>query len=219
MNSFDQDFEHWDDVGLNTERPPDLLSIYRHRNRPFHHHAVQTVQAETQTNESSDNLLLHESDSADVTIQMGCVSGTSICADESQDINAALSKPELTVSSSAPIRPSTVAASQLPSSSGSQQIPASHSSVKFEPHSAPFPHPPPPLQIEKSARALKDELQQGVEDVCQKLNSFFGKPPSLTGSSGNAGGGGGGSRPPSSAFGAPGKPTDNRPVFSLFNSK
>jgi len=81
----------------------------------------------------------------------------------SQDINAALSKPELTAPSLAPIRPSTAVASQSSSSTWSQQIPvSSHPIVKFEPHSAPFPHPPPQFKIEKSAKALKNELQQRV---------------------------------------------------------
>lgn len=37
--------------------------------------------------------------------------------------------------------------------------------------------------LQNSARALKEELQQGVEDVCQKLNHFFSKPPSIPSSS------------------------------------
>jgi len=47
-----QDFENWEDVGLNTERPADLLNIFRqvHRSRPGQ--VLQSsVNAETQTNE------------------------------------------------------------------------------------------------------------------------------------------------------------------------
>lgn len=47
-----KDFENWEDVGLNTERPADLLNIFRqvHRSRPGQ--VLQSsVNAETQTNE------------------------------------------------------------------------------------------------------------------------------------------------------------------------
>ena len=38
MRSF-QDFEDWDDVGLNTAKPPDLLHLYR----DYGHHTVPDV--------------------------------------------------------------------------------------------------------------------------------------------------------------------------------
>lgn len=75
-----------------------------------------------------------------------------------------------------------------------------------------YPQPTTQLQrpdLQNSARALKDELQQGVEDVCQKLNHFFSKPPSLPGNS---------PRLQSTAPFSTTK-TPDRSAFSLFHNK
>ena len=91
---------------------------------------------------------------------------------------------------------------------------APNQALSTRPKVTPTLHPQPMAQLQRpdlqnSARALKDELQQGVEDVCQKLNSFFSKPPSLSGSSPRLQ-----STAPFSATKTP-----DRSAFSLFHNK
>lgn len=76
----------------------------------------------------------------------------------------------------------------------------------FESYNNPLAFPQS-AQFQNSARALKDELQQGVEDVCQKLNNFFGnsKPTPLSSSS--------------KQVGFTQVKTPDRSSFSLFNNK
>ena len=170
LKIFQKDFEHWDDVGLNMERPVSLLTMYRQRFRPaFPAQIVQTGNSETQTEDTSN-------DSSDLTMQLG--GSTEESGNNSYDI------------------------SSLPSSTKSEgkivSVPTQH-------HIPPtFPQQ---VQLQNSARALKEELQQGVEDVCQKLNSFFSKPPSLSGSSVN------------NAMGYTHVKPSDRSSFSLFHTK
>lgn len=220
-HNYMQDFEHWDDVGLNTERPPDLLTVFRHRTKPAHlAHTTQMKDAESQTDD-----LLHDHDSADVTMQM---SGVTSAADSSLSNSEELTSSGLVRLNQTPSEPTepplpaldhrlvpSVQSAQVFTATSSlsniqaSRIPVPTANFPPEPHSAPFPHP---VAIPSSARALKDDFQQGVEDVCQKLNSLFGKPPSLSGSSSSRGG-----RTMSFPF-PPSKSTDRSP-FSLFNTK
>ena len=201
-------------MGLNTERPPDLLNIFRHRTRPLFAQVAQTADEETQTDDFP-----HETDSADTTIQMSCglnaeESGLSVI-NRSQDTSVQLVESAKFTAATVVTTPSSTITTAAPSTAPAH-VPASLPAVTninrpqpLTPYSAPFPQP---VQLQHSARALKDELQQGVEDVCQKLNSFFGKPQSLPGSNP------GGSRQTPSSF--TGKSSSDRSSsFSLFNNK
>ena len=53
-------------MGLNVERPADLLSMFRLRSKPAFPTVAQTEEAETQTEEQAN-----ENDSADLTMQFG----------------------------------------------------------------------------------------------------------------------------------------------------
>nr|SVE73647.1 EOG090X08PQ [Daphnia atkinsoni] len=99
----DQDFEHWDDVGLNVERPADLLTMYRHRFRPAGQvHLVQTEEIDTQTDDAAN-------ESSDITMQLGGSAEESV--NNSYDVSSVLSstKAEVKTSVSAyDIRDSTI---------------------------------------------------------------------------------------------------------------
>ena len=95
---------------------------------------------------------------------------------------------------------------EKPSTVSVAPLPRSLMATRFDPHHIP-PTFPQQVQLQNSARALKEELQQGVEDVCQKLNSFFSKPPSLSGSSVN------------NAMGYTHVKPSDRSSFSLFHTK
>jgi len=47
---YEQDFEDWDDVGLNTPKPPDLLALYR----DYNNHVVPTLQTSTSSAQTVD---------------------------------------------------------------------------------------------------------------------------------------------------------------------
>lgn len=177
--SLHQDFEHWDDVGLNVERPADLLTIYRHRLRPVL--PVSTIRmdnVETQTDET------HDSDSSDLTMQLGA--STEESGNNSYDISTSSApnlKPEPQANSLITHR-DTISSNNTYSFSNnhfhsSRSIDSCVSVPLTTPHyeqnniQSAFPQS---VHLQNSARALKEELQQGVEDVCQKLNNFFGKP-------------------------------------------
>ena len=51
----DQDFEDWQDVGLNIQKPPGLLQIYREFMRSNGHDKPPSVDVEVQTNFESEN--------------------------------------------------------------------------------------------------------------------------------------------------------------------
>lgn len=209
---FFKDFEHWDDVGLNMERPADLLTMYRHRFRPACPAQIaQTEDVETQTEDSSN-------DSSDLTMQLGGSAEES--GNNSYDVSSLPSstKPEVKVVSvpTHDIRDSMITKTssfntfhpnlEKPSTVSVATLPTPVMATRFDPHYIP-PAFPQQVQLQNSARALKEELQQGVEDVCQKFNSFFNKPPSLPGSS------------ISKPMGFTHVKTPDRTSFSLFNTK
>ncbi|XP_057370697.1 uncharacterized protein LOC130691733 [Daphnia carinata] len=207
----DQDFEYWDDVGLNVERPADLLTIYRHRFRPAGQvHIVQTENTETQTEDAAN-------ESSDLTMQLGGSAEESV--NNSYDVSSvpSITKTEVKVASlsaydiresmiTKPLSVNTSHASVQKSTSAVAALPIPVVSTRLESHHI-SPAFPQQAQLHNSARALKEELQQGVEDVCQKLNNFFNKPPSLSGGSLNKPMGFSHVKPP------------DRSSFSLFNSK
>lgn len=183
------------------ERPADLLTIYRHRFRPAGQiHIVQTENTETQTEDAAN-------ESSDLTMQLGGSAEESV--NNSYDVSSVPSttKTEVRVASVSAydIRESMITNVQKPTSAVTT-LPMPVVSTRFESHHI-SPVFPQQAQLQNSARALKEELQQGVEDVCQKLNSFFNKPPSLSGGSLNKPMGFSHVKPP------------DRSSFSLFNSK
>ena len=213
LKNFQKDFEHWDDVGLNMERPVSLLTMYRQRFRPaFPAQIVQTGNSETQTEDTSN-------DSSDLTMQLG--GSTEESGNNSYDISSLPSSTKsegkiVSVPTQHDIRESMISKSlsfnashlnvEKPSTVSLAPLPRSLMATRFDPHHIP-PTFPQQVQLQNSARALKEELQQGVEDVCQKLNSFFSKPPSLSGSSVN------------NAMGYTHVKPSDRSSFSLFHTK
>lgn len=175
------------------ERPADLLTIYRHRSRSACIAPIisRTDDAETQTDETAN-----DSDTSDLTMQLGAEeSCNNSCTDVPSTKTEVKAVPQPAASSLAsnPIHPN--------NSEHSTRL------AMPEPHQLPSAFPQS-AHLQNSARALKDELQQGVEDVCQKLNSFFNnKPNSLSSNSKPVGG-----------F-THVKTPDPRSSFSLFNNK
>lgn len=192
------------------ERPADLLTMYRHRFRPAGQvHLVQTEETETQTDDAAN-------ESSDLTMQLGGSAEESV--NNSYDVSSVPS------STKAEVKVASVSAHDICNSTITKPVSfnTSHANVQKPPTSAALPMPmagtrfeshqispafPQQAQLQNSARALKEELQQGVEDVCQKFNSFFNKPPSLSGGSLNK------------PMGFTHAKTPDRSSFSLFNSK
>lgn len=56
----DQDFEDWQDVGLNIPKPPELLQIYREFMRASGHDKPPSVDMAVQTNSESENIQTSE---------------------------------------------------------------------------------------------------------------------------------------------------------------
>lgn len=185
--------------------------MFRHRSRPpCSAHVVQTEDCETQTED-----LANESDASDLTMQL---SGNAEDSVNNCDTSALppSTKPENRLFS---IATYDIAEPAIPNSlsfndckppietSGTPTVrrstlPAVNTHLEPQALQPPFPQQ---VQLQNSARALKEELQQGVEDVCQKLNSFFGKPHPLPSNS----------KPLGYTHGK----TPERSAFSLFNSK
>lgn len=210
LNYYFKDFEHWDDVGLNVERPADLLTIYRHRSRSVCQAPIaRTDDAETQTDETAN-----DSDTSDLTMQLGASAEESCNNSHDVSLLPSSTKTEVKAVSVAihGVRESPLTASSLPFNSTHPNMNAENSArltmpisgTYFEPHQFPSSFSQP-AHLQNSARALKEELQQGVEDVCQKLNSFFSNKPNSLSSN---------SRP-----GFTQVKTPDRSSFSLFNSK
>jgi hypothetical protein len=194
------------------ERPADLLTMYRQRFRPACPVQIaQTEDTETQTEDTSN-------DSTDLTMQLGgsaeescnnsydvpslpssTKSEVKIVSVPTHDTRDSMITKSLSFNTSHPNvgKPSTISAAALP-------MPTM--TPRFDPHHIPSAFSQQ-AQLQNSARALKEELQQGVEDVCQKLNSFFNKPPSLSGNSINK------------PMGFTHVKTPDRTSFSLFNAK
>lgn len=198
---------------MNTERPADLLTIYRHRFRPACPPQVaQSEDAETQTEESAND------SSCDLTMQLGGNAEES--GNNGNDVSSLPSSTKSEVKAvSVPahdIRDSMITNSLSfhtshpnvdPSVAVAARMPIPPTGTRFEPHSIQSAFPQQ-AQLHNSARALKEELQQGVEDVCQKLNNFFGKPHSLSSGSST-----------SKPMGFTHVKTPDRSSFSLFNTK
>ena len=155
-----QDFEHWDDVGLNMERPADLLTIFRlvHRIKSTfqQYYPPDTQDIETQTE------IYTENDEGDLTMQI-----TSLSTEDIQISNdAAASKSWKTnlVGNTTPACPE-----------DSEHLICSNTEKSTSNEGSNTALSQPPTQLQNTARALKEEFQQGVEDVCQKFNNFFSK--------------------------------------------
>ena len=191
------------------------MSIYRHRSRPAcPAQVVQSEDAETQTEETAND------SSCDLTMQLGgsaeesgnnlqpgydvpslpsTKSEVKAVSVEAHDIRDTMISNSLSFNTSHPkVEPSVAVAARMPIPTGQ----------RFEPHSTIQSTFPQQAQLQNSARALKEEFQQGMDDVCQKLNNFFGKPHSLSGSSTS-----------NKPIGFTHVKTPDRSSFSLFNTK
>jgi len=144
----EQDFEHWDDVGLNIERPTDLLAMYRHSHRSkWFSHTTQFSNAETQTLEH-----FKDNETTDLTLRTSIEQ--SINSDNTSSSFSSRITPNVLVSLAKPQDLSPTSTDQFPNVAAS-------------------------VGLQNSSRGLKDELQQGVEDVRHKFNQLFSKSSSL----------------------------------------
>lgn len=191
------------------ERPADLLSIYRHRFRPvLPINTVRMDDVETQTEETND------SDSSDLTMQLCAsteesgnnsydVSTSSVPTSKSEPQTISLTTHRDSIVSNIPVSISNSRSPSVRSIDSSIPMPLTNAHFELNSIQTAFPQS---AQLQNSARALKEELQQGVEDVCQKLNNFFGKPNTTLPNN-------------SKPIGFHHAKTPDRSSFSLFNNK
>ena len=149
-------------MGLNLERPPDLVTLFRHRVRPVVHctHSNSTVEKRAQVHESTND----------------AHSETSNCVQNFHNSSVATALPQepnsletLTHTSDSSINDRKEANSKSMGSPCADVLPSSIV------NSDPLIQSSNSTNLQHSARALKEELQHSVEDVRQKLHSFFSK--------------------------------------------
>lgn len=169
---FLQDFENWDDVGLNVERPPDLVTLFRHRSRPLvQSHNTQTEETGTQTWKTSPNI------AADAP----SIPPTEYPSHDENIIPTSVEKPTQEPKLKNHKLPESSSASDCSlihnhQEAGEAEPQASQSVVHSDlPNSS--------THLQHSARVFKEELQHGVEDVRQKLHSFFSRSHPVSGDS------------------------------------
>lgn len=166
-----QDFELWDDVGLNLERPPDLVTLFRHRMRPVVHctQIAPTEEKGMQT-DTSNNDAHSEIRNASPSSRVEHFQDTSGTTMPPQEPDPSLFKPlETETQTNDKFLDDHKADYSIRAESPYENSP---SSVE---HSNPSVPPSSSTNLQHSARALKEELQHSVEDVRHRLQSFFSK--------------------------------------------
>lgn len=112
-----KDFEDWDDVGLNIERPPDFLTMFRHSHRlKWFSHTTQLNDAGTQTTE-----IFQENETLDLTLQTSIEESTN--SDNASSPFSSITTPNV---------PNALVNAQNPSSTSKDQYPHSVSSVSLQ---------------------------------------------------------------------------------------
>ena len=152
------------------ERPADLLSMFRnaHRSRP------QPAKMETVETQTEDVCINEEED---LTMLISSNSGEE--SELGQDLQPCSIKPVKT-SPPPPTRETVlderdVKVRRRRNSDAAKQ--PRRNSLIFEPQEVLNQIQ---LQSQHTARALKEDVQQGVEDFCQKFNNLFAKPSQST---------------------------------------